>query len=366
MTVIRILLAIMMITVLPATVGMIFRPARSEGRGVLFAWIYGQICLWAAFLVICVPMVLTGAMFPQVELAYFSVCGAAFVFALILLFVRRKKAVHAAGEKTFGAKKAGENGRAGHDKAAMALWCVFASFVLLQVFCGFYLQYEDGDDAYYVAITSYSKEVHALYRNIPYTGAYTGLDLRHALAPLPVWVGVLADVAGLSGAITAHVVMPILILCMTYGLYYLLGENLMGEEKKKSWTMPLFMSFAALLVTFGGYSIYSAENFLIVRAGQGKAVLANVVIPALVYLTSLLLHRLEKRENVQASLWALICATMTAGCLCSTLGTFLLCVFICVASVCAVIAYRRWTILFGVVISMLMPVVMASLYVALG
>lgn len=363
MTVIRILMAILMITVLPAAVGTIFRPLKNEGRGILFAWIYGQVCLWATFLFACVPMILADAKFPLVEITYLALCGAWLVLSGILFLARRGKASPKAEEPHLQRKR-GVKGGPSVDKAAILLWCVFATLVILQVFCVFYLKYEDGDDAYYVAITSYSKEVHTLYRNIPYTGAYTGLDFRHSLAPFPVWVAVLADVAGLPGATTAHVIMPILILFMTYGLYFLLGERLMGEEKK-SWAMPLFMSFAALLVTFGGYSIYSAENFLIVRAGQGKAVLANVVIPSLIYLMALLLQKLEKREKTSLSLWILICATMTTGCLCSTLGTFLLCVFVGVVTICALACYRRWKILFGVALTMVMPALMAALYVIL-
>ena len=248
--------------------GTIFRPLKNEGRGILFAWIYGQVCLWATFLFACVPMILADAKFPLVETTYLALCGAWLVLSGILFLARRGKASPKAAEPDLQGQR-GEKGSPSGSKAATLLWCVFAAVVILQVFCVFYLKYEDGDDAYYVAITSYSKEVHTLYRNIPYTGAYTGLDFRHSLAPFPVWVAVLADVAGLSGATTAHVIMPIFILFMTYGLYFLLGEHLMGEEKKKSWTMPLFMSFAALLVTFGGYSIYSAENFLIVTIGPG-------------------------------------------------------------------------------------------------
>ena len=367
MTVIRILLAIMMVTILPMLVGMVFLPLKEKGARVLLAWIGGQLLLWAGFLVICVPMVLAGSRFTRVRLAYFAFCGAATMLSVLLFFLRRGKLrngkegpVKASGTESPAPKSEREK------RAAIALWSLFAVLFLIQVFCVFFLRYEDGDDAYYVAITTYSKEVGTMYRNIPYTGAYSGLDLRHSLAPFPVWVAVFADVAGLSGAVTAHVLMPLLILAMTYALYYLLGESLLGEKDGKGWKMPLFLCFAALLVLFGGYSIYSAENFLIVRAGQGKAVLANVVIPALLYATVLLVGRLEKKEKIPFSQWVLLCGVMMAGCLCSTLGTFLLCVFLGVVTLCALVIYRSWKLLPGVLVSLLAPAVMAGLYVFWG
>lgn len=358
MTLVRILAAILMVTVLPMTVGTIFLPLKEKGARLLFAWIFGQIFLWCGFLFVCVPMVLLNQDFTQVGRAYGLFCGAFFLLSCLLLFVRRKEIFPL--HRKDGTKQ-------GKDRLSILLWCVFGAFLLVQLICVFTLMYEDGDDAFYVAITTYSKELKTLYRNIPYTGAYTGLDARHSLAPFPVWVAVFAEVAGQSGAVTAHILMPILILLMTYGLYYLLGEELLGRsEGDGGWRMPAYMCFAALLVTFGGYSIYSAENFLIVRAGQGKAVLANVIIPALLCLTAILMSRLEQKKKIPWTLYLILGAVMTAGCLCSTLGSFLLCVFFGVAALCALIAYRRWTLIAGTFCTVLVPLAMMALYVALG
>lgn len=359
MTVIRLLLACIMVTVLPAAVGTIFLPLKTGGARVLLAWIYGQICLWAGFLFVCVPMVLLKKEFPQVERTYFGFCALMLLLSGACFLLRKKKRATEGGEP-LAAKAKRERSR-----GALLLWICFGVILAIQIFCVFYLRYEDGDDAYYVAITSYAKEVKALYRNIPYTGQYTELDVRHALAPFPVWVAVLADVAGLSGAATAHAFMPVFILAITYGLFYLLGERLLltRDGLGESWRMPLFMTFAGLLVTFGGYSIYSAENFLIVRAGQGKAVLANVAIPALLYAVVLMMQRLEKQEKLPVSLWIMICAAMTTGCLCSTLGSFLLCVFLGVVILCGLVIYRRWTLIIGGAASVAVPLVMAAIYV---
>lgn len=358
---IKILLACAGITIFPWVVGRPLAPSRERGGRLLFSWIYGQLVLWAAFLVLSVPMILIGKNYAQVRTAYAYVCVALFVIACgatLFPWLRRRKT----GEG------AGADGKMepwlGKKRWTQALWVAFACILLVQVLCALFLAYEDGDDAYYVAITTYCQGEKPLYRIIPYTGFTTELQARHALAPFPVWVAILAEASGLSGAATSHVMMPLLVLLMTYGLYALIGRRLFQTqtEQGKGWTLPLFLCFVALLIMFGGYSIYSPENFLVVRAAQGKAVLANVVIPALVYAMMLLLEALENQEKVPSRLWVVLFAIMTTGCLCSSLGGFLLCIFLGLTVFCACICYHRWKLMVGAFVTMLVPMVVAALY----
>lgn len=359
MTVLRILLTCIMLTILPMAVGTLFLPLKEEkGARPLFAWIAGQMTLWAGFQAICVPAILRKLKAAQVMKAYF-------VFCVLLLLTAGVTALLRKGKRPAKMKWRGLTREKG-GRIPLLLWGIFAVLCAIQVFCVFFLAYEEGDDAFYVAITTFSRELGTLYDKIPYTGEGTVLDARHALAPFPVWVAVPAVLSGLSGAATAHVVMPLFILAMAYGIYYLLGEKLLKSDgADHGWKMPLFMCFVSLLVTYGGYSVYSAENFLIVRAGQGKAVLANVVIPFSLYLLVLLLERLERKEKVRGLLWLLLFVVMTAGCLCSTLGSFLLCIPLGIATFCGMISYGRWKIVAGMIFAMLMPVLMAAAYVLL-
>lgn len=360
---IRIFLACMGITIFPVLLGNALTSSKDRGERLLFSWIYGQLTLWAAFLALSVPMILIGKNYAQVRTAYVVLCVGLLVLSggwSLATWLRRKKT--GAGQ---GAEP--QNPWFGRDLWTRVLWIAFACILLVQVFCALFLAYEDGDDAYYVAITTYCQGEKPLYRIIPYTGFTTELQARHALAPFPVWVALLAEASGLSGAATSHVMMPLFVLFMTYGLYVLIGRRLFQTQlgQGRSWTLPLFLCVVALLILFGGYSIYSPETFLIVRAAQGKAVFANVVIPALVYVMMLLLESLEKQEKLPLRLWVVLFMVMTTGCLCSSLGGFLLCVFLGVAVFCGCICYRRWKLLLGAFVTMLVPMVVAALYVIL-
>ena len=370
MGVLRIILTCIAVAAFPALVGTLYVPGKVRAKSLLFSWIFGLLTLFAGFEVLCVPMILLEKNYAQVRTAYVLFCAALLVLAAVFFFVFRKdvnpkKENEAAkDEPQKDGAKSGES--LWERRFTIALWVLFAILVLIQIFCIFFLSYEDGDDSFYVAITTFCNGEKPLYRTIPYTGMPTSLDARHALAPFPVWVATLAELSGLSGAATAHVFMPLLVLPLTYCLYFLIGKRLLSsKEHEESFRMPLFMCISALLVLFGGYSIYSPENFLLVRASQGKAVIANVVIPALLYLLMLLLEKLENKERFPFRFWCALFVTMTAGCLCSTLGGILLCMLLSITLFCAFLSYGRLKLIILLLPTMAVPLVMAGLYAIL-
>lgn len=149
--------------------------------------------------------------------------------------------------------------------------------------------------------------------SFPIPGAETLLDARHGLAPFPIWVAYLAWLSGIPSVTVAQVVLPMSLIGMAYCVYLLLGARLTEKHGERS--LPFFMILVELLVIFGGYSLYSAENFLLVRTAQGKAVLANIILPFLLFLFLLLLEKLEKEELQGKCFWLLFFCTMAAGCL---------------------------------------------------
>ena len=116
---------------------------------------------------------------------------------------------------------------------------------------------------------------------------------------------------------------------------------------------------------FGGQSICTAENFLLVRTAQGKAVLANIVIPFVFLLLLLLFEILERKQVPEFLFWLLFGMALIAGCLCSTLGTLFVCLLLAVGGVCAVFCYRKWKILPLLAACGVVPMIMAILYLTL-
>jgi len=118
----------------------------------------------------------------------------------------------------------------------------------------------------------------------------------------------------------------------------------------------------AMLVFFGGYSTYSAENFLLVRTAQGKAVIANVVIPFLFCLFLQMFNKLEQSERKTGKYWWLMGCTMVTGCLCSTLGSLLTCMLVGIVGLCTIVCYKNWKWLVPMALCCVCPMVCALLY----
>lgn len=353
--------------------------AGMSGCRLPFFWVSGQMLLWAGFQLLCVPCVLLELEFHDVVYG-FGALAAVLAAAGVLTLIRSK------GKRTFKlVPEAGKavRGDAGSRRALVSfLWVCFFALLLLQLVQAVRLAYGDGDDAYYVAVSAITENADTMYQKLPYTGGTTKVDIRHGLAPFPVWIAFLSRVSGIRAVSVAHIAMPLMLIPMTYTIFYLLGKRLFGGRERQ---LPLFLIFAELLVLFGDYSFYTVENFMLARSRQGKSALGSIILPMLFLLLFLLLERLGEQPGTRtggqpgarnggqpgarnggqpgarnggpsrdktkgqekhgAAYWVLLCGTMTAGCLCSTMGAFLLCLLLAVTGLCAAVSYRQWRVL---------------------
>lgn len=339
----------------PMAVGGLVAGAADEkmqkGMMVAFRWVSGQIILWAGFQVICVPMILARQKFRGV-VALFSGYMAVMALLAIAAKVRRHLGKGRASKRLEGSPRK-------RDTAAALLWACAAALLLLQLVQAVRMTYMDGDDAYYVAVSTITESADSMYLSLAYTGGYSDVDIRHGLAPFPIWIAFLSHVSGIRTVSTAHVALPLALIPLAYAVYCLLGGRLFAGKKRY---LPLFLVFTELLVLFGDNSIYTVENFMLARSRQGKAVLGSILLPMLFFLLLLLMERLSEQKKSGAAYWFLLCCTMTAGCLCSTLGTFLAVVLTAVTGLCAAVSYRQWKALLPMALCCVPCVCFALLY----
>ncbi len=316
----------------------------------LLAWLTGQTLFWAMFQLVCVPLILREKTLSDVAAVFGGACAALSGIGGISLLVSLKKG-----------KWSVERRRKAY--AEKLLFAVFLLLLLLQLVQAVRLAYGDGDDAYYVAVSAIAQEGDTMYRKLAYTGGATELDIRHGLAPFPIWIAFLVRLSGLHTATLAHIGMPLFLIPMAYAVFYLIGKRLWREEPVKLWT---FMVFTQLLVLFGNYSLYSAESFMIARSRQGKAALGSMIFPFMLYLLMLALERLKEGRRIGGALWLVLTSLVMGACLCSTLGALLSCMLIGVAGLCAAVSYRRPGILVPLAGACVPALVYAYLYIRLG
>lgn len=317
---------------LPVIVGGCFGSmVRENGNGsrcsLPFLWISGQMFLWAAFQLVCVPFVLMEKEFHQVVTVFAGVSVFLALVGTVLWIRSRKNTLQSVAVK---------NAQVNYQ------WIVFGVLLVFQLVQAVRLAYGDGDDAYYVAVSTITEDAETMYRKLPYTGGSAEVDIRHGLAPFPVWIAFLARISGMKAVSVAHVAMPLMLIPMTYGIFYLLGKRLFHKRKE---LLAPFMIMTEILVLFGDYSMYTMEHFMLARSRQGKAALGSIVLPMLLFMLLMFLDRLQEKKKIPLSYWGLLCSVMLTGCLCSTMGAFLLCLMVAITGLCAAGIYRNWKVL---------------------
>lgn len=349
----QLLILALLLLVVPLLVGGIFIDMDQGVGQIPLRWVSGQFCLWACFQLVCVPFVLLGGSFIHVVYVY-SGCG----LLLIALSVARDAVGYRKKKAEGNAIVMWEIGRKPGGTEAL-LWLLFAVVLLFQLVQAVRMTYTDGDDAFYVSVSTTVVNDEQMYKKLPYTGFATELEARHGLAPFPVWVAYLAKLSGMKPVSVSHLVLPAVLIAFAYTAFYLVGKQLFPQRGGR---LPLYLLITGLLVMFGDYSIYTAENFLIARSRQGKAALCSLVIPFLFYLLLLWLKRLERQEKLSTTFYLLLLSANITGCLCSTLGGVILCMLTGIVGLLGAVSYRRWRQLIPMAICCLPCVGYAVLY----
>lgn len=346
------------LVVVPLCIGLI--PANfisADKRSLGFTLLAGYFVMWALYGLVTIPAVLwvkynnfrKASIWFVVLAAFCAVCG-------ILMWYRNAKKGNPG--LLFGPWK-GRDGDHINDTNVTLLgrircriremsWEERIEWILFGVILGFQLYQAaactsfDGDDAYYVTESLLAQEAGVMYRILPYTGGSTGLDVRHVLAVFPMWIGFLAAGSGIHATIVSHLVMPLLLIPLTYLVYFQMGKFLFSD---KCVNLPVFMIVMGLFQIFGNVSIYTNETFFLTRTWQGKSVAGSLVIPALLWLLLLIYDGIKRQKRADAGLWLLlVCVNMTAG-ICSSIAVFLVSILMAVTAFVLMIVERDFKVL---------------------
>lgn len=275
-------------------------------------------------------------------------------------------------------------------------WILFLALLGFQLYMAFTRASFDGDDAYYGVQALTAQQIDTLYRVNPYTGRSSPLDVRHALALFPIWEAYVGSMSGVHATIMCHSVIPLILIPLTYLLYFQIGKALFGNRDgafQKRGLLPMFMVLIALWQMFGAVSIYTTETFFLTRTWQGKSFAGNFVIPAVLWIFLCLFEkgssgskgpglRLkegwsitengksilgERKEGYQgqAGFWILLGCLNLAGGASSSLAIMLSCLMTAGLGFLFAVRERRMGILIKAALACLPGAVYVLLYVAL-
>lgn len=383
------------LVVVPFCIGLI--PANfisAEKRSPGFVLLSGYFGMWAIFELAAVPAVLwveyDNFKVASVVFTVLTLLSAAAGVALLYRNGKEGKPGLVAGQAGPGVRREGANSL--KEKGAALVkrlltgtgveWLLFFVLLGFQLYKAVAFSSFDGDDAYYVVESLIAQEAGVMYRILPLTGGSTGLDVRHAMAVFPMWVAFISVRAGMHATIVSHVVMPLVLIPLTYLLYYEIGRILFvkcpqsggkqdgvpgtGKDVFHRENLPVFMIIMAMFQIFGNVSIYTSETFFLTRTWQGKALAGALVIPALFWVFLQVYDKGVRKGRTDAGLWILlVCINMTAG-VCSSIAVFLVCILIAVATFCLAVAERDWKVLFKVGAACIPNVVYMAVYVVMA
>lgn len=303
MIILKILGLVFWLLVIPVGLGLLFRkapkreqlPEKLQTTGVTL--LIGYLLLFSLLEIVGIPVMLFSV--------YHGYSRMVILYAILLVLgagtgygfwiYRKKKA-----QKRFGAVEE-TNRFQWLRKEPYDTWegrillVLFLLLVGFQLYMAFTRASFDGDDAYYVVQALTAQQTDTLYRIDPNRGVSVPLDARHALALFPIWEAFVGTMCGIHATIMAHSVVPLLLIPLTYLIYYEIGRELFCNKKR---LLPMFLALMALWQMFGNVSIYTTETFFLTRTWQGKSFAGNFIIPA-VFWIFLCLFREEDHRNQQ-------------------------------------------------------------------
>ncbi len=174
----------------------------------------------------------------------------------------------------------------------------------------------DDDDAFYVGTATTAMHTNTIFEYDPYTGELaTQFDARYALSLFPVFCAIYSALTGINVTILMHTVLPAFLIPLAYLVYYLIAKDLFKKDIKK---ILAFLFFVCILNIFGFASIYTASSFMLFRIWQGKAILASILLPFILFVCMRFFSRHTGKKD-----WFLMLLIMLASCTVSSMGVFL-------------------------------------------
>lgn len=202
--------------------------------------------------------------------------------------------------------------------------CIWAQLLLIagQVFVYIRYQYTNSDDAFFVASATTSLATNTIFAFNPYTGAeYAKLPSRYVLSPFYAFTAVISRLTDTHPAIIAHSVFMILFLLLSYAVFTLIGRALFSYDMEK---LGYFLVVLSGLNIFAAYSERTSGLFLLIRLWQGKAVLAGILLPMILYLAIRIFLPDDAKEGIRKRAdWLLLFLLMAACCMVSSMGVIL-------------------------------------------
>lgn len=209
--------------------------------------------------------------------------------------------------------------------------------VLIQIIIATFFIHMDTDDAYYIGTATTSLNTDTLFLLEPDTGYPNSFfPLRYVFSAIMIFWAYVSKITGIHPLIVTHTIIPGIFIAISYILWWEIGKILFKEKEKQG----IFLVLISVINIFGNTSVYTQASFLLFRIWQGKAMLPNIILPAIL-LTFLEIYQYPKRKRQWFILFIIICA----ACCCSSMAVPLGMIVVVSGSCVVALMRRNWKLL---------------------
>ncbi len=270
------------------------------------AYITGIVFVYALNEVLCLPFMLTEGDYEKALLLFVMLITVCFFIALLYLSENGYLQKLLKIPKSF-------------DLLTVSIFVL----ILLQMAVEAFYTRIDGDDAFYIAITTTIQQTGKIFSNNP----SIGLDAfvfppNYKFTAFEILTTFLSTLFHIDGVVLCHSVFPVIVIGASYVAYLMLAQSLFEETKKQK----LFVLILALLTLFDGYSNYLSSSFILLKAWMGKTLTINICCVALL---SYFMEIYKKSLNgtLSGAYFLLIAICLISGPGTSAVGLYLLPVY---------------------------------------
>lgn len=262
---IKIILFVFWMFIIPTGIGLLFTNfIKDEKNNIVLAFVIGHLFDFAICELLSVPMIMIGLSFKTLVVTYI-------VISIILLIISLYK-----NKSDF--KEIFSTSLNYIKKLPKLLTILLIALVALQVLALVKYAHIDDDDAFYVGTATTTIYTNSMFKYDGSTGKeYTEIPERYAIGPFPIYTALISDLINIHPAIVAHTILPIVFIPLVYLIYALIAKDLLKSER----SVIIFLVLLCILYIWGNFSKRTNFTFLLFRIWQGKAVLANIILPAM-------------------------------------------------------------------------------------
>ncbi|MFR3184796.1 MAG: DUF6077 domain-containing protein [Ruminococcus sp.] len=233
---------------------------------------------------------------------------------------------------------------------------VLAASIIIQIMFVFTHIDTSADASYYIGKVTTDVYTNTLGQFDPYTGEkLLSLDSRRAISCLPEYNAVISQFFGIHPLFQAKLIFPELMILIANIIYYQIGLLLFDNNRRKADGMVFF----TFLLNLYSYTQYTSSTFLLTRTYEGKSILANIIIPGLIFSFFLL----WKKGHI------LLCKLLLLGfslssCIFSSSSMMIVPVALTAGIIPWIIKERKWKMIGWYILYLLPNLIVCILYLA--